>query len=184
VALLFKGPEIGQRNGNGLHFLRARYRTHWGRSAGAGCFIRNTLGLKLFAERAIHANFYAGDDDMAPSSSLSPDPGAASRSSRTGSRYNFVAAAEITDTNNATKLSGRVSEISRKGCYLDSLNSLPLGTEVSLFISRDRGTFATQGKVIYVHECIGMGIAFLDAAKEQLQILDAWLAEIPAAAAI
>jgi hypothetical protein len=121
---------------------------------------------------------------MEPSSSLSPDSGAASRSSRTSSRFNFVAAAEITDTNNATKLSGRVSEISRKGCYLDSLNSLPLGTEVSLFISRDRGTFATQGKVIYVHECIGMGIAFLDAAKEQLQILDAWLAEIPAAAAL
>ena len=37
-------------------------------------------------------------------------------------RYMFVAATELTDSASATRLSGRVTEISRKGCYVDILN--------------------------------------------------------------
>jgi len=51
-------------------------------------------------------------------------------------------------------------------------------------ISRDQGTFVTKGKIIYVHERIGMGVVFLDPLKEQLQILDSWLAELPSDAAV
>lgn len=94
-------------------------------------------------------------------------------------RYTFAATSELTDTASATRLSGRVSEISRKGCYVDSLNTLPVGTPLNVQILRDQGTFTTKGKIIYVHETFGMGVVFLDTAPDQLKILDSWLAELP-----
>jgi hypothetical protein len=99
-------------------------------------------------------------------------------------RYSFVATTELTDPASAMQLSGRVTEISRQGCYFDTLNVLPVGMSLNVRISRDQGSFVTRGTIIYVHERIGMGVVFLDPPKEQLQILDSWLAEIPSAAAL
>jgi hypothetical protein len=91
-------------------------------------------------------------------------------------RHEFVATSVLTDPVSAIRLSGRVTEISRKGCYVDALNSLPVGTALNLQISCDQGTFSTKGSIIYVHPGIGMGIAFIDPPEEQLKVLDAWLA--------
>jgi hypothetical protein len=90
---------------------------------------------------------------------------------------------ELTDSN-AIKLSGRVTEISRKGCYVDALNALPLGTSLTLYIFRHEGSFVTEGEIIYVHERIGMGVVFVDPPKDQLEILDSWLVELPSTAAL
>lgn len=98
---------------------------------------------------------------------------------RTVPRYSFVAVADVTEPATQTCLHGRISEISRKGCYVDTLNPLPLGTLLKVVISRDLGTFASSGKVIYVQETFGMGVAFVDIAADQLMILDSWLAERP-----
>ena len=115
----------------------------------------------------------------------SPSDSATSYSPRRAvPRYTFVATTELTDSASATKLAGRVTEISRQGCYVDILNALPVGTPLHVRISRDQGTFVTKGKIIYVHERIGMGVVFLDPLKEQLQILDSWLAELPSDAAV
>jgi hypothetical protein len=37
----------------------------------------------------------------------------------------------------------------------------------------------TTGKVLYVHEGIGMGIFLVDPTEDQLQILTPWLADAP-----
>lgn len=99
---------------------------------------------------------------------------------RTVPRYNFVATAEMTDDATAACLAGRISEISRKGCYVDILNTLPVDTVLNVQIFRDAGTFTTKGKIIYIHQQMGMGIAFIDPAPDQLKVLDAWLAELSA----
>jgi len=96
-------------------------------------------------------------------------------------RYTFIATAELTDGASAVRLSGRVTEISRNGCYVDVLNTLPVGTQLKMQILRDSGTFATNAKTIYVHERIGMGVVFIDPPPDQLKVLDAWLAEFSAA---
>ena len=93
-------------------------------------------------------------------------------------RYSLIASVEIIEPADDVRLSGRISEISRKGCYVDMLNTLPTGTLIVVRISRDQGAFETQGKVIYAQESMGMGIAFLDPPEEQLQTLDAWLEEL------
>jgi CheY-like chemotaxis protein len=92
-------------------------------------------------------------------------------------RYPFSATTEMIDGESAVCLSGRVAEISRKGCYMDSLNTLPVGTVRKVRIFRDSGTFMTSGKIIYVHERIGMGIAFIDPPPDHLKVLNLWLAE-------
>ena len=72
---------------------------------------------------------------------------------------------------------GRMTEISRKGCYVNTPSTLPINTFLRVVISRDGETFMTNGKVIYVHARIGVGIAFVDSTEEQLEILDSWLAD-------
>jgi hypothetical protein len=91
-------------------------------------------------------------------------------------RYTFVATAELTDTATSRKSSGSVEEISRNGCYVDTMNVLPVGTSLEVRMSRGQETFVTKGDVIYVLERRGMGIVFTDTPDEQLAILDSWLA--------
>ena len=92
-------------------------------------------------------------------------------------RFMFIATVDISDPESGIRLAGRISEISRRGCYIDVLNTLPKNTPIQLCITRDSGTFSTPGSVIYVLERMGMGVAFLDTAPDQLSILDSWLAE-------
>jgi PilZ domain len=109
---------------------------------------------------------------------ISPsDSGSTYRTQRTVPRYTFVAVAEIIEAATQTCVMGRINEISRKGCYVDTLNPFPVGTNLHVVISRDQGTFAARGNVIYAHEGIGMGVAFLDPTEDQSRILDSWLAE-------
>jgi len=93
-------------------------------------------------------------------------------------RYSLIPSAEIFEPISGVRMSGRISEISRKGCYLDVLNTLPTGTILQLRISRDQGTFTSSASIIYAQDGMGMGIAFQNPAPDQLKILDSWLAEL------
>ncbi|HXN97666.1 MAG TPA: PilZ domain-containing protein [Candidatus Acidoferrales bacterium] len=95
-------------------------------------------------------------------------------------RFSLIASAVLREPESDTKISGRISELSRKGCYVDTLIALPEGTNLEVRISRDQGVFESQGKIIYVQSGMGMGLAFVNIADEQLKILDAWLEELSA----
>lgn len=97
---------------------------------------------------------------------------------RTVPRYSLIVAVDIVEPASDLHLTGRVSEISRKGCYVDILNTLPVGTVIRLRMSRDQGEFSTLGTIIYVQEGAGMGVAFQDTPADQMKILDTWLAEL------
>lgn len=96
---------------------------------------------------------------------------------RTVPRYSLIATAEIIEPISDMRMSGRISEISRKGCYVDLLNTLPRETVIQIRVSRDQGTFVATGKIIYVQEGMGMGVLFLEVANDQERLLDSWLAE-------
>ena len=93
-------------------------------------------------------------------------------------RFTLIATVELREPVSDTRIPGRISELSRKGCYVDVLITLPEGTSLELRISRDQGVFQTRGKIIYVQPGMGMGVTFVDGPAEQLQILDNWLAEL------
>ena len=95
-------------------------------------------------------------------------------------RFSLIASAVLREPQSDTKISGRISELSRKGCYVDTLIALPEGTNLEVRISRDQGVFESLGKIIYVQSGMGMGLVFVNVASEQLKILDSWLAELSA----
>lgn len=90
----------------------------------------------------------------------------------------MVASADVTDMESNTRLSARTSEIGIGGCYVDAMNPFPIGTIVSVRISRDRGAFEARGKIVYSDSTMGMGVAFTEMAPEQRSVLENWLAEI------
>ena len=98
---------------------------------------------------------------------------------RQAPRYGVVAVADLTDSENGKLLSGTITQISRSGCYVDSPKTLPVGTTLKVIIFRDQQTFVAKASVIHVQEQMGMGVAFLDASKDQFEILNSWLAELP-----
>jgi len=105
-------------------------------------------------------------------------PGPPYREKREVPRFSLIADVALTEPATGTRISGRISEISRKGCYIDVLNPLPVGSSINLKVSRDQGEFTTNGKIIYVQPGMGMGVAFVDVSPAQLNTLDAWLKEL------
>ena len=114
---------------------------------------------------------------MGDSAGSTNDPGKSYRERRSVPRYGLIAQTEIVEPVSGLRISGRVSEVSHKGCYVDLLNTLPVQTVV-VRITRDQGTFVSPGKIIYAQEAMGMGVAFFDAAADQLKALDSWLTEL------
>jgi hypothetical protein len=98
---------------------------------------------------------------------------------RKAPRYGLVAIAELADSEDGKLLSGKITQISRSGCYVDSPKTLPVGTSLKVIIFRDQRTFVAKASIIHVQEQMGMGIAFLDAPKDQFEVLNSWLAELP-----
>lgn len=103
---------------------------------------------------------------------------------RVNPRHAFVATTEITDSAHALRLSGRVTEISRQGCFIDVVHPLPVGTMLKLRITCDQGSFETRAKILYVQQGIGMGVVFVETPEDQLKTLEKWLVDLPPAIAV
>ena len=88
-----------------------------------------------------------------------------------------MAVAELVEPESTMCIVGRMTEISRKGCYVNTPSTVPVNTLLKVVISCDEKIFVTDGKVIYLHEGIGMGIFFVDPTEEQLEVLNSWLAD-------
>ena len=61
-------------------------------------------------------------------------------------RTALVAAAEIVDRAGGTRVNMRVSEISARGCYVDTLNPFQIGAQVNVCISHNGQTCDAPGK--------------------------------------
>jgi len=95
-----------------------------------------------------------------------------------------MAIAELADPEDAKLVSGRVTQISRSGCYVETPKTFPVGTSLKVIISRDQRTFVARANIIHVQEQMGMGLAFLDPLEDQLRILNSWLTELPSTSAL
>jgi hypothetical protein len=97
-------------------------------------------------------------------------------------RVPFIASAKVAVTAGGASVQMRISELSARGCYIDTLNPFEIGTQINLHISHENRTCDLPGKVIYSHAGFGMGVLFVDLSAEQRAVLDEWLGEAGAQA--
>lgn len=93
-------------------------------------------------------------------------------------RFPFIADAEIVESSADARFVVRISEIGRQGCYVDILNPVPAGFNVWVKIFKDGATFESQGRVVYTHPTMGMGIVFTEMRPDQQKILEAWISAL------
>ena len=93
---------------------------------------------------------------------------------RRSTRYAIVVTAEVTEASSGKKLTGRTSDVSRTGGFVDSLDPLPEGSEVRIVLTRGNERFESLAKVVYSVPRLGMGISFELPGDDQLAILESW----------
>lgn len=127
--------------------------------------------------RFLNISTYESKIERAPQD-RSIDAGSRFADRRSVPRYPFTGRAAILEPLAPVQLSAQVSEISVKGCYLESVDGLPKNTVVRVLIHRDDSTFESWGRVVYVHSGIGSGIAFFDTIPAQQKTIERWVLEI------
>jgi len=94
---------------------------------------------------------------------------------RSAPRYPMVLSADVVELPRGARLSARTADISTSGCYIDTLNPIPQGSEVRLRITHHNEIFEAVGRVVYVSYGLGMGVAFSKVEEEQKARLVRWL---------
>jgi PilZ domain len=94
---------------------------------------------------------------------------------RTAPRYPLILSAEVLDLSSGARLVAQTADLSRTGCYIDTLNPIPPGSKIHVRLQHEAETFETDGRVIYISPGLGMGVAFTSNTPGQIAILDRWL---------
>jgi len=93
---------------------------------------------------------------------------------RRATRYAMVVTAEVTEASSGKKLTGRTSDVSRTGGFVDSLEPFPEGSAVRIVLTHGNERFESVAKVVYSNPRLGMGVSFESPGEGQLAILDGW----------
>ncbi|HVM74719.1 MAG TPA: PilZ domain-containing protein [Candidatus Saccharimonadales bacterium] len=94
---------------------------------------------------------------------------------RSAPRYPMVLSADVVELPRGARLSARTSDISLTGCYIDTLNPIPQGSEIRLRISHNNEIFEAVGRVVYVSYGLGMGVVFTKMTEDERARLVRWL---------
>ena len=97
---------------------------------------------------------------------------------RRSPRYPFFASANIVEQRTGVRLTVRTSELSRHGCYLDTMNPLPIGSIINIDIVNHEETLESRGHVIYSQSNVGMAVAFDELSTRDTQVLENWLHQL------
>jgi hypothetical protein len=95
---------------------------------------------------------------------------------RRDARVAIIAAVEVIEIATGVRLSSRTSDISRSGCYIDTLNPTPVKTVVRVRLSHAGEELEIAGRIVYVSPGLGMGVRFDEnLSPAQIACLDRWL---------
>lgn len=95
---------------------------------------------------------------------------------RAAPRYPLVLVVDVVERSNGNRFCARTSDVSRTGCYVDTLNPLPAGTPVFISLTHRGETIEVPARIVYVSPALGMGVHFDDPVPpRQLATLDRWL---------
>jgi c-di-GMP-binding flagellar brake protein YcgR len=95
---------------------------------------------------------------------------------RTSPRVSNVAELEC-HTADGTAVSARMSDLSTTGAFLDSMNSLPPGTKLSMRFAAGQQEIRVTAEVVHTMPNFGMGVRFLDLPGEARAAIEALVRE-------
>ena len=104
-----------------------------------------------------------------------PDAGSHFAERRTVPRFAFDAHAEMSDPLVKLRALGRVTEISRGGCFVVAPDRPTVSSVIQLRIEKDSELLSTWARVIYDRPGSGAGFRFIATSPDQLKVLGAWL---------
>ncbi len=97
---------------------------------------------------------------------------------RAQTRFPFTAAAEVYELRTQTRVTGRCSDLSSGGCYVDTLSPFAAGAVVRIRMETNKREFEAGAVVAYAHVSMGMGLAFTAIKHEHQEVLRSWIAEL------
>jgi hypothetical protein len=90
-------------------------------------------------------------------------------------RYRFASRVTVLEPISGLEFAGRTSDISLKGCFVESVDQFPLNSIVQVRIEAASEAFETWGRVAHVHRALGTGVSFPQIAPDQQLILHTWV---------
>ena len=98
---------------------------------------------------------------------------------RNSPRFALSLVADVREPFSSTEMVGRLSDISRTGCYIDTLHPLASGMHVKIRLRMEDQLFETLAKVIHVNPLRGMGLHWgTNPQDKYLTVLNRWLSRI------
>lgn len=101
---------------------------------------------------------------------------------RDSARHAFICPAELIEISGGVCITARTADLSSNGCYIDTLNPLPAGTRVRIWLTKDDRRAEFHAKVASSHTGFGMGLIFEQLTPEQEATLQSWIAGTSGAA--
>ena len=102
------------------------------------------------------------------------DPKQTELQDRRGLRFAFAAAAEVVPVNQPGSISGRVTELSLRGCFLEVRAGLKEHQRVHVKISHEDERFEALAQVMYVRPD-GVGVVFGETQPHFRKVLQGWI---------
>jgi hypothetical protein len=97
---------------------------------------------------------------------------------RDSPRFALTLVAVVTELATSNVLNARSSDVSRSGCYIDTLQPLTLGAEVNILLRSGDETFEATARVGYMCPGLGMGVNWgMNLPDKTIAILDRWLSK-------
>jgi hypothetical protein len=93
-------------------------------------------------------------------------------------RIPFKATCVVTETVSSQTVVAQTTELSRFGCFVQTIKPHPKGTRVHIEMAQGGTTFVAPGVVAYVTD-EGMGIVFSTVESENYEVLAKWLSRTP-----
>jgi hypothetical protein len=93
-------------------------------------------------------------------------------------RYPFIATALVTEPESGARMELRTSDLSYLGCYLDTINALPLGTHLRIEITHGDQVVTGRGVVVHIETNMGMGVEFKQLDANCVKVLESWIREL------
>jgi PilZ domain len=109
---------------------------------------------------------------------LGSSTGTGSAERRQFPRYPFTATLEAFESASQTRIQGRTADLSRGGCYVDTMSPFPAQTRVKVRITKDQRSFEGHATVIYSVTGMGMGLRFEALEPKELMALRKWVGEL------